>query len=510
MLNVKYKKMIKSFNFVLIILFVTFQNNNYILDQFWPSLDMITFFPKYFSDTNFGSDFMTSCFEQFTGRFFFGYITGFIYLFFDDWFNFLIFYRLLIFIFLPVSWYLALKSLFKKSKLNLSIVFALIMTSFFAPGLNSFTSIFSFATWSPYFFHFHPGTISAIFVLFGIFFGFKENPNKILAYTFIILGALCHPIFSISITFIFIFSKYFIEKKVGDEVSLLILNILITALQSAFSNFGNLELDSYLEYYAKFHPHHYVPSWENNLFEDIIKISILFLIVYILPIGDNSKSFKILCGSFLSFFVLGLLIQYISIELYPVSKFLILLSPSRFSSYIYWMFVIVIIFKFRKLLMSFEQFTDKIFNSATLIFFLVINFIIFYNLVDEINASGRLEKYYHLNQSEIEVIEWTKNSTLKNDLFLVLGSEKLNKFFTIETERGQYNAIGYPFNDECIEENFKRKNKFYAKPVSEISEYLENNDFNEFKYFVTYIDADTKNLEIAFSNNQFKVIEIYK
>jgi len=93
---------------------------------------------------------------------------------------------------------------------------------------------------------------------------------------------------------------------------------------------------------------------------------------------------------------------------------------------------------------------------------------------------------------------------------LVLGSHRLNVFFTIETERGQYNAIGYPFNDNCIEENFIRKSNFYYKPVSEIVDYLTKNEFTEFNYFVTDINTDTNNLDVIFSNDQFKVIEVFK
>jgi hypothetical protein len=508
MLYIKSRKVLKKLNFILVILLVTFYKNNYILHEFWPSLDMITFFPTYFTKTDFGMDFMTSCFEDFTGRYFFGNITGFVYPFFDDWFDFLLFYRILIFLFLPLSWYLALNSLFKQNRLDLPLTLILIASAFIAPGLNSWVSIFSFSTWSPYFFHFHPGTISSILVLFGIFFGFKDNPKKFISHILIILGALAHPIFSISVTFIFIFSKYFIDKEIKSVLSLFALNASVIIFQSIFSNFGNLDLESYLIYFAKFHPHHYIPSSEPFLVDDVITIAMLFLIVYLIPKGENSKEFKILTISFFAFFFLGLFFQYFFIERYPISKFLILLSPSRFSSYIYWMFTIVIIFKFRRALSKLDEYSDKILNVPTLLVFLILNITIFFMQFNTINESGRFEKYYYLNQNEIEVIEWSKNNTSTDDLFLVLGSHRLNVFFTIETERGQYNAIGYPFSDECIEENFSRKNNFYYKPLPEIIDFLSENKSIGFSYFITEIRTDTKELEIVFSNNQFKVLKL--
>jgi hypothetical protein len=502
-------KKLKTLNFLIIIATFTFYINNYFLSWLWPSLDMITFFPKYYQDTEFGSDFMTSCYEVYTGRYFFGILTGLVYPLFKDWFSFLFFYRILIFIFLPISWYLALKALFKKNDLNFSIVLILLYTGLIAHGLNSFSSIFAFATWSPFSFHFHPGTVAAILTLFGIYFAFREFPFKFTSYIFIILGAFAHPIFSLIITFIFSYSKYFINSEDRNYFSLFLLNFSVSAFSSALGNFGNLELNSYLEYFAKFHPHHYLPSLEPGIVEDVIKIGILFIILVFIPVGNNSKNFYILTFSFFSLFVLTLITQYIFVELYPVSKFFILLSPSRFTSYIYWMFVICILFKFINYFKKLEKFFDRIVGSKSLILFFILNILFLYTQVNSIVDEKSFEKYSYLNTNEIEIIEWAKTNSLNNDLFLVLGSDNLNRMFTIESERGQYISIGYPFNDDCIEENYLRKKEFYDKPLSEIIASLSNYNFTYFNYLITATEVDSKNLEVVYSNQEYKIIKIF-
>lgn len=500
----KISKRIVDCTILIFLLLVTFARNNDQLNFFWPSMDMITFFPKFFSENYYVNDFMTLCYEEFTGRYYFGLITGSIYNFFSDWYNFLIFYRILIFIVLPISWFLALKALFKKDNLNISIITILIFTAV----NRSWRDIFSFATWNPYFFHFHPSTFASIFTLFGIFFLYKKNKNIFLASLFIILGSFSHPIFSFSILFIFNFFVFITEKEIKTILFSFVLNLSAIIFQTLQGNFGSLDISSYVLYFSRFHPHHYLPSRQEGLIEDVLIISVLFFLLNLLPGSSNNKEILIISVSFYSLFVLGFLFQYYFVELYPFSKTIVLASPSRFSSLVYWMFIITVIQKFRLKLSFFE---NKIYNFVGFkffIFLILVNIALVFTITNDLNTTKIFQKSTHISQDEIEVFKWVEENTEINDIFLVLGEPNFNYFFTPETSRGQFLAVGYPFNDNCIAENYNRKLKFSNMKNEDVVEDLTLLKTNEFQYFITNKIVEKNKLEILYSNETYKVIKV--
>lgn len=495
---------IVNVNILIFLLLITFARNNDQLNFFWPSMDMITFYSKFFSDNQYVNDFMTICYEKFTGRYYFGFITGSIYNFFSDWYNFLIFYRVLIFLFLPISWFLALKVLFRKDNLNISIIVILIYTAI----NRSWRDIFSFATWNPYFFHFHPSTFASMFTLLGIYFLYKKNKNIFLASIFIILGSFSHPIFSFSILFIFNYFIFIIEKDLKNILISLSLNLSTIIFQSFQGNFGSLDISSYVLYFSQFHPHHYLPSSQEGLLEDIFIIAVLFVLLNVFPGGSNKKVTLILSISFYSLFVLGILLQYYFVELYPFSKTIVLASPSRFSSLVYWMFVICFLQKFRLKLSYFENKVYNFMGFKSFIILILVNIALLFTIANDLNSTKIFHKSTHLSQDEIKVFKWVKENTQSTDTFLVIGEPNFNYFFTSETSRGQYLAVGYPFNDKCIVENYERKAKFANREIQQVINDLILINTTEFEYIITNKSIKTDDLEIIYLNGTYSVIKI--
>lgn len=172
------------------------------------------------------------------------------------------------------------------------------------------------------------------------------------------------------------------------------------------------------------------------------------------------------------------------------------------------MFVICFLQKFRLKLSYFENKIYNFIGFKSFIILILVNISLPFTIANDVNSTKIFQKSTHLSQDEIEVFKWVKDNTQLSDTFLVLGEPNFNYFFTSETSRGQYLAVGYPFNDKCIAENYRRKSKFLNMNTEEVIDDLTLFKTSDFQYFITNKTIKTDKLTIIYSNESYKVIKI--
>ncbi|WP_425085821.1 hypothetical protein [Ruegeria profundi] len=487
----------------------------------WPSLDMAYYYVEVQTPGFINGDFVTGCFSSDNGRALFGRLTDWPIRLGLEWDQSLYLWMYLNSALLPLTLFLGLGSILPRDLPALRpILFVFVLAAIAEPEK---IQRFSVAWWQGWGYYFHPSLLSLSAFFGGLFLtSLKLRRFIILGYLCIFLSALLHPAFAIGASiFVMIIS---IAKRGGwalggKTVATVLAGAIFLKLNSAS---GALSAQEYVQYFVNLHPEHYLPTRFFPLGPDYWYDPVWFLMVWFLVAStvlflSSRRYLSILPLGFSLYYGGSLLAQYALVELYPVSTTIILLSPSRFLAFGYWMFVVSVSLMISVVLadciaLSRPSSQEEPAPSKRVLYLqlglIVLTAVVFHEVMrgfDEIVALivfilliGLAIKFLarpllvrvsqpvlpisagsiflvgvvllsvgapwalrhqkkdtaFLSQHDRAVIDWIAENTKPGDE--IAAPVKLSIVIPLISGRGTYSGNGFPFADMCLRENFVR------------------------------------------------------
>jgi len=442
----------------------------------WPSLDMAT----YYANVQFGNyishDFLTSCLGDSNGRALFGKLTGWPISLGLPWYETLYAWMLLNSAAMPFAIYMGLTALIseRKSKANF-VIFAFVLYAIVFPTKVNYLTVAWWNSWGTFF---HPSLLSITTVFLGIYLALREHPAaKICGYGLAFLSSLLHPAYALGAGLFFALILLFHRNDLRSAVFFLISIGLGLIFIKSYSASGSLGADDYSRYFAWLHPEHYIPSrfvamGSFKWFEPVIYLMAAFFSTYLILYKLKERRMELLPLCFFLFYGTSLLTQYIFVERYPISTLVILISPSRFLAYGYWMLAIcsallagTVLNKYfpTKKLDSNEQNAitekprSKIIATMTLLALCALPIYAFKGFLQLKQPLDLLEP------DEKSLIEWIETNTSRADE--IASPDFLPVVIPLLTGRGSYSGNGFPFEDRCLKENYIRYTNTRGDPT---------------------------------------------
>ncbi len=477
----------------------------------WGEQDMMPFFERVFDPNYLANDFFTNTTTQKNPRWVYGYfIVAISWLTNLSWYKSLYVLKLILCIVNPILYYKVILVLLRKyvdkaamSRVSPVILFLVVLMVF----LDNFRDFFTIASWLSYTRAIQANSLALVFCFIAILF--KERGSKSIIYSaFFFLACLMHPVvgfLGIMFYIIFLVPQYKEERK--NIAKIFLAGILgMICIRLTFTSGSELSTLAFIKYYVlERHPWHYHVPYYDIYVEDwkqyFIYINVLFAIPFCYAL--IRKKNKLLLLSIISWtcYSGAIAMQYIFIDLYPV-KTMAYLGVSRFTSFGYWMLLIlwgILLSDFinKNKEFVFPSLTIKNFGLITLNLFLV--GILF---IDNPKESAYLKKkdFYDFVSKTAE------------DAIFITYSTKLNTDIRIIGRRGVLVGLEFPFVETAIAEYNDRFSMAYGSLQTEPNgtNFYRNLNLDEFvaiskKYQLDYIVTEDK-----FSNNFGANIPVWK
>jgi hypothetical protein len=432
----------------------------------WPSLDMAPYFVNLQYPGFINHDFFTSCFGKDNGRAIFGAMTGWPILLGLGWHKTLYGWMLLNSALMPASFYLGITSAIQNPTRRLKVVvFIAVALAIRMPDRVNYLTV---AWWPGWGNNFHPSAFCISMIGFAVtLLSSRREGLKIAGCFLAFLAALIHPAYAIGGALFY--SALFLTRENRIRLIALFLGSVLAGLvfMKLFLGSGALSANEYSRYYAWLHPEHYIPSRFVALgpFPWYWPAAFLLIGFFVAAtVLGLKKRFKwaLLPASFLAIYGLSLGTQYLFVERNPVFTLLLLISPSRFLAYGYWMLVVttgllcslVPVRPNRGPNFAFGSKTAKLTGIALSVLLLAGTFL---------GISRLKQPDQNLDPAKKSLLAWVESHTEPADEIASPG------FLPVEiplvTGRGTYSGNGFPFEDRCMEENYRRYVNLFGEPT---------------------------------------------
>tara|TARA_R110000868_G_scaffold125290_1_gene331137 strand:- start:8640 stop:10214 length:1575 start_codon:yes stop_codon:yes gene_type:complete len=473
----------------------------------WGEQDMIPFFERIFDSNYLTNDFFTNTTMTKNPRWVYGYfIVVLSWISTLPWYNVLYILKLLLLTFSPILYYKVLLTLLRRyvtekalSQIATFVLICLVLMVF----LKEYRNYFSVASWLSYSPALHAYNLSIIISFLGILL--KERGRQIIWYLpCFFLSCLVHPamgLFSIGFYAVLLIPEL---KKEGKRfLPVLVTGIIAVLLvKLVFASQQTLSTAEFIDVYVKNrHPWHYsVPDFINKKGDweiFFVGMNVLFMLPFVYGLLKKNRNLWLLSLSACIAYSSAVVFQYVFIELFPI-KAIAYLGISRFTTFGYWMLVIIWSIGLSDLVKSdkalfFPSISFK--NFAVVIINLIFVGILYIDNPKETNYNNRKEYYDFIR------------STPKDAVFITY-SRVLNTDMRIIGERGVFISDEFPFAEQHIAEYGKRWKMIYGSRQDESQRKnfyrtLKPVDFIEIskKYQLNYILIESR-FNSAFENEK--------
>jgi hypothetical protein len=472
----------------------------------WGEQDMMPFFERVFDPNFLTNDFFTNTTEAKNPRWVYGYfIVALSWITTLPWYKILYIFKLLLLTLMPVLYFKVLVLLLRRfvsekalSRLAPFVLICLVLMVF----LKEYRLYFSVASWLGY----YPG-LSAHNVSIAICFAgilLKEaKRSKIGHLPFFFLSALVHPamgLFGVLFYALFLVPEF--KKEVKAFLPILVSTLLAVVLvKLVFASEQTLPASEFIDMYVKErHPWHYsVPDFKNLKGDWVIffvLMNLLFIIPFLYGLWHKRRAVWLLSLCTWVSYSGAIAVQYFFIDVMPV-KLIAYLGVSRFTTFGYWMLVIIWAILLADRLkkeqaLVFPSLSVK--NFAILIINLIFVGIVFIDNPREVHYNNRKAYYDFVQSTPKDAIFTTYSRTLNTDMRII-------------GRRGVFISDEFPFTEEFIVEYTERRKSMYGslqKDSNGIDFYreLRPKDFIEIskKYQLDYILIEN-GFETEFANN---------
>ena len=473
----------------------------------WGEQDMMPFFERIFNPNYLSNDFFTNSTVIENPRWVYGYfIVALSSIANIPWYKVLYILKLILLTFTPMLYYQVLVVVLGRyvpekalSWLSPFVLICLVLMVF----LNEYRYYFSVASWLSYTPALHAYNISIVLGFIGILL--KEGGRHFFWYLpFFFFSCLVHPamgLFSIGFYAILLVPEFKKEIKgfllilASGIIAVLLVKVLLATQQV-------LPTSEFIEVYVKErHPWHYsVPDFTNRKGDWVIffaGMNVLFILPMVYGLLKKDRQLWLIslfaCISYAG--VIGL--QYVFIEIVPL-KIIAYLGVSRFTTFGYWMLVIIWALALSNLIkkekmLIFPSLSSKYF--AVIIINLIFVGILFLDNPKETNYNNRKEYYDFVSSTPEDAIFITYLPALNTDMRII-------------GRRAVFISDEFPFAEQFIAEYGERRKMIYGSRKEgtfglDFYRSLKPRDFIEIskKYQLDYILIEN-GFESEFNGNQ--------
>lgn len=473
----------------------------------WGEQDMMPFFERIFAPNYLTNDFFTNTTMTKNPRWVYGYfIIALSWVTTLPWYKTLYVLKLLLLTLAPVLYFKVLVVILRKyvnqktmSWASPFVLICLVLMVF----LKEFRYYFSVASWQGYYPGISAHYISIVLCFAGILL--KERGRNWMLYSpFFFLSCLVHPamgLFTIGFYIIFLLPAFKKELKnlfpvlVGAFTAVLLVKLVLAPTTA-------LSTPEFIEIYVKErHPWHYsVPDYINRKGDWGIFFAGMNLL-FMLPLLYGLLNRNLVLWQ-LSLFALisysgAIALQYIFIDVIPI-KLIAYLGVSRFTTFGYWMLVIlwtIVLSDFIKKNKAFVFPSLSLKNFAIIIINLIFVGILFIDDPKEINYNNRKGYYDFVSSTPIDAIFITYSPPLNTDMRII-------------GRRGVLVSDEFPFAEQHVAEYGKRRKLTYGTRQNKLVgidfyRNLKPKDFMEIskKYQLDYILIE-KGFNSAFAKHK--------
>lgn len=487
----------------------------------WPSLDMATYYVRLEQPTWLQSDFYTTCTAGFGGRSFFGALTSLPMRFGLDWYRNMYLWMAVNQVVKAPALYLGLAAVLPRRSLPAALaLFLFSFASVAAPDLLDRVCVAWWRGWGDFF---HPSLFSISLACLGAYsvFASQGRPWRVGAgAVVIVLGLFVHPAYGLGSTLLILLCAIHTRPW---RLCAFYGGVVVAAVVAFGLLYGGpaLSATEYQQYFAWLHPEHYIPSrfvgmrgqpWWLGF---AIVSAVLLLVTTLFWRGRRQVEARIALGLFL-FYAGSLAAQYLFVEFWPVSRSVIVLSPSRFLAFGYWSCAIVLamavarvplppLHRIAKVLPRRSLTTGGVAAAIALILF---GFTRLGQPADRLSPGGRA------------LLDWVRTDTDSNAVFAGV-ADMTAIALPMLTGRGLYVGNGFPFVDRCIEANYDRYVQLFGTPTgphgrataSEHFDALQMRDFRNLRPHPDYVIARRQTSHLAdtapvYQNEEFSVFHV--
>lgn len=432
----------------------------------WGEQDMMPFFERVFNPNDLSNDFFTNSTVIENPRWVYGYfIVALSSITNIPWYKVLYILKLILLTFTPIFYYKVLVVLLGRyvtekalSWLSPFVLICLVLMVF----LKEYRYYFSVASWLSYNPALHAYNISIVLGFIGILL--KERGRHFFWYLpFFFLSCLVHPamgLFSIGFYAILLVPEFKKEIKAfllvlaSGIIAILLVKLLLATQQV-------LPTSEFIEIYVKErHPWHYsVPDFTNRKGDwatFFAGMNVLFILPMAYGLLKKDRQLWIIslfaCISYSGVIVL----QYVFIEIVPL-KIIAYLGVSRFTTFGYWMLVIVWSLVLSNLIKKEKQLISPSISLkyfAVIIINLIFVGILFLDNPKETNYNNRKEYYDFVSSTPEDAIFITYSPTLNTDMRII-------------GQRGVFISDEFPFAEQFIAEYGERSKMMYGSRKGE-------------------------------------------
>lgn len=443
----------------------------------WPSLDMASAILNWFEPGYINNDLYTDCFGERNGRYFFMLLLyPFKYLGLG-WYDSIYTMTMINSALLPVAYYLGLKVFFNwKGRALLFFLIAIIVMD---PEFYVYTTV---GWWNAFSYTFHPSLFSITFLFFGSFLVSKGKIGKVLGLILISISTFIHPLYAFyGACFL---SVLWLIKDYKNAIYMQCVVICSCIFYLYLTNSSGLSIGDYHTYFTWHFPEHYIPSRYVSLgsWLSYFNINTHWIIPFVInatimamctihSLFRKDWKYFVVGTLFLLSYSGSLLIQYLFVELYPISKIVLLASPGRNLSFGYFMVIVLVAWKVQNIT-CISQFKCRFFkyvNSILLLVTLVIACYLF--------ASHAKPKDI-ITSEDAAVIQWINDNTSKGEVVISPFNSLLKATIPLLTGRATYYGNGVPFETKCIKENYTRYLNIYGNTTGKYGRMLGQNKYN--------------------------------
>lgn len=428
----------------------------------WPDLDMATYYVNVQSPGFIANDFFTRCFQGDNGRGVFGALTAWPIGLGLDWFQTLQVWKLLLSSCAPAAVYAGLRAVLRPANiLSQCILLFFILIVVFA-NAQLYLSV---AWWPGLASSFHP-LVFCIFLLFlGLYFHQREQrkPLSILfSYVLILLAALMHPAYAVGGGIFVFIVLLFLKGKLLDAILFQLPILAALVFYRVSFSVGTLPLEDYVAYFAWLHPEHYIPSrfmspmgmaW----YLPVVVISAALAVSAFVLARKGRGLVWLLPVACLVYYDGSLLAQYLLVERHPLFASVVLISPSRFLAFGYWMVVVAAVAVGDTLALPAGwrplhwPLWHRIRRAGVVAAGPCVVVALGLAVWTVVGLKGPWER---ISADERTLLRWISANTRPTDE--IASGDTLPVDIPLLTGRATYVGNGFPFSDRCLAENYRR------------------------------------------------------
>ena len=425
--------------------------------------DMAFLLERYFNPNFITNDFFTNASSESNPRWIYAYLViGLTKLFSSDWHTTLCAIKVFLILAVPVIWYGVLFNiLLKYSNGNRLVIGSLSFVCVFLAIFPEISHPFSIAC----FYNFEIQPISSNIALYTGLFAYlisflEKKYTTYLVCILFFLSTFVNPSMGLCVYAFFAilnFKKVFSWQVILSGLMCVLAGVSIMLIFQVENTLSAKEL---YEYYANLAGHrvHYIPSYflkKNSNFFIITGFLFCFAIIYKARKENDLFILSILFALALSASV-GL--QYLFVELIHTRVF-ILLGITRFTSFTYWMFVILLatfiskslpterlINRFEFFQFLFSQGQNKLKLSYMLLVCIVLSYIY---------ISSQTNISYPIQEKDLPLKEWI-STTPTNSIFAA-PTQHLSKDIALGMKRAIFANSYFPFREDALKEHVQRR-----------------------------------------------------